>query len=437
MLERHRESDALDIEPDIAAKTTARIARLTKDARQLREWLATHQEDRRGPTGGLRKSNRTDNESAKMATDKGVIQGYTGVAAVDAKHQFIVDAEAHGTGSEQELLLPVVEALATLRTSATVLTTDAGYHSEANLAALAALEVPALIADPDMRKRDERFADREHHTTAPDPLHDKSGATKKALPLFTPSDFTYDADARTGVCPAGKSLYRTGAANVSNGYVGAHFRGAKRDCAPCALRAPYGQRFATVEPVFGNVRYNKRLDRFTLRGRTKVHGQVAALLPGAPHRKADPRGVCGVTHEAGALRAVANDARIARIAPRYQLSKPNRMTANCFRATRRLYHRCVETFPTALTPASAASGPPDAERDAGGGSARQQQASLGQRRSHGASKRPVAQRKGDSPRPRRAYARRSAVPERACPTRRPRRAASTHPDGPRHHRSFG
>ena len=38
-------------------------------------------------------------------------------------------------------------------------------------------------------------------------------------------------------------------------------------------RAQYGQRFATVEPVFGNVRYNKRLDRFTLRGRTKVHSQ--------------------------------------------------------------------------------------------------------------------------------------------------------------------
>nr|MBA3560641.1 transposase [Gemmatimonadaceae bacterium] len=37
--------------------------------------------------------------------------------------------------------------------------------------------------------------------------------------------------------------------------------------------ARYGQRFATVEPVFANVRYNKGLDRFTLRGRTKVDGQ--------------------------------------------------------------------------------------------------------------------------------------------------------------------
>ena len=32
-------------------------------------------------------------------------------------------------------------------------------------------------------------------------------------------------------------------------------------------------RFAAVEPVFGNLRGNKRLDRFTLRGRGKVDGQ--------------------------------------------------------------------------------------------------------------------------------------------------------------------
>ena len=35
----------------------------------------------------------------------------------------------------------------------------------------------------------------------------------------------------------------------------------------------YGRRFATVEPVFGNIRHNKGLNRFTLRGRQKVDGQ--------------------------------------------------------------------------------------------------------------------------------------------------------------------
>lgn len=38
-------------------------------------------------------------------------------------------------------------------------------------------------------------------------------------------------------------------------------------------RALYGRRIATVEPVFGNLRNNKGLDRFTLRGRRKVDTQ--------------------------------------------------------------------------------------------------------------------------------------------------------------------
>jgi transposase len=44
------------------------------------------------------KSNITDNESAKMTTSKGTIQGYNGVATVDKKHQIIVDAQAFGEG---------------------------------------------------------------------------------------------------------------------------------------------------------------------------------------------------------------------------------------------------------------------------------------------------------------------------------------------------
>ena len=38
-------------------------------------------------------------------------------------------------------------------------------------------------------------------------------------------------------------------------------------------KAQYARRFATVEPVFGNLRYNKGLDRFTLRSQKKVDTQ--------------------------------------------------------------------------------------------------------------------------------------------------------------------
>ena len=52
-----------------------------------------------------------------------------------------------------------------------------------------------------------------------------------------------------------------------------HTMGMKARIDSARGREQYGRRFATVEPVFANVRHNKRLDRFTLRGRTKVDGQ--------------------------------------------------------------------------------------------------------------------------------------------------------------------
>ena len=315
MVARHRAEDAHPVEPDVASKDAARRERLERDAAARRAWLAAHPDDRRGPAGGVRQSNRTDGESAKLATGKGVIQGYTGVAAVDGAHQIIVDAQAHGTGAEQELLLPVVDALAPHLAPQSVITADAGYHSEANLRALAERGVDALIADNDMRQRDERLATQAHHRTAPHPLRALTGG-RPGPRVFQPADFTYDADARTCVCPAGNALYRSGKDVVTRGYLADHFRGAKGVCGPCPLRpqclrapertptrqvaffrgkaagtpeshtarmqrrldtpagrAQYGRRLATVEPVFGNLRHNKRLDRFTLRGRTKVDAQ--------------------------------------------------------------------------------------------------------------------------------------------------------------------
>jgi len=315
MLARHRANDALPIEPDLAVKETRRIEQLQQDAAQIRQWLERNPDDRQGAKGSIRKSNRTDNESAKMATSKGVIQGYCGVAAVDDRHQIIVEAQAHGTGSEQELLLPVVAATASHRTDQTLITADAGYHSEANLKALAEQEIPALIADNQMRQRDERFKNQDRYKAQPDPLYDKVHP-KKGAKHYRPKDFAYDPVLGTCLCPAGKSLYQNGANCIHNGQIGTKFQGALRDCVPCAqreqcLRTPektqtrqvcffrgkadpgaervtdrmkramdsvrgrqlYGGRFATVEPVFGNLRHNKRLNRFTLRGQKKVDGQ--------------------------------------------------------------------------------------------------------------------------------------------------------------------
>ena len=314
MLARHREQDARGAEPDLKAKEQLHIGALAQDAAKLRRWLKDHPSDRRGAKDSIRKSNRTDNDSAKMATDKGVIQGYTGVAAVDSAHQIIVEAQAHGSGSEQALLIPVVEAMRDLIEDTSIVTADAGYHSEDNLEKLAKLNVEALIADNGMRKRDERFAGQARHKAKPDALYDKSAGAKKAR-LFGPRDFHYDEDAKVCICPAGAFLYQNGSAVVIQGKEAVKFTGAKRVCGPCPIRGQclrhpdrtpvrqvvfftgnnrkskfhteqmkrkldseegrrrYGQRLATVEPVFANIRYNKGLDRFTLRGRRKVDTQ--------------------------------------------------------------------------------------------------------------------------------------------------------------------
>nr|WP_239995828.1 hypothetical protein [Nitrincola tibetensis] len=50
------------------------------------------------------KSNITDPDTAKMTTSKGTIQGYNGVAAVDKKHQVIIDAQVFGEGQEHRTL---------------------------------------------------------------------------------------------------------------------------------------------------------------------------------------------------------------------------------------------------------------------------------------------------------------------------------------------
>ena len=324
MLERHRANDSLPVEPVLTEKSRQKAESLGREAAELRQWLTDHPKDRKGSQGAIRKSNRTDPDSAKMATGKGVIQGFTGVAAVDAKHQIIIEAQAHGTGSEQELLLPVVRATQQHATPETLYTADAGYHSERNLKALADEKIDALIADAPkevplgdngMRQRDERFKDQGKHKAKPDPLYDKS-CPKKAAKCYRPQDFSLDPQTGICLCPAGKPLYRNGTNCIHNGRVATKYSGTQRDCLPCeqrtqCLRTPektkvrqvaffrgqaagepeshtdrmkraidneegrarYGRRFATVEPVFGNLRHNKRLDRFTLRGRKKVDTQ--------------------------------------------------------------------------------------------------------------------------------------------------------------------
>jgi len=323
MIQAHQSRDAQNDKADSddvdAALNVQRIERLQGEAKRIRDFLSRNTE-RKSAKGAIRKSNVTDNESAKMATAKGVIQGYTAVAAVDSRHQIIVAAQAHGSGSEQNVLLPMTRRTDALRADQTLITADAGYHSEENLRQLHDEQIPALIADGLMRRRDERFRDQGKYKALPDPIYDKSKTASdlkqaQSAKRFTPKDFPLDPQTNTCICPAGKSLYSNGSNCTVNGRTHHKFTGAKADCGPCQLRPQclrtpertpvrqvamfhknqaspmrftevmkqaidsprgrklYGRRMATVEPVFGNIRYNKRLDRFTLRGQAKVNTQ--------------------------------------------------------------------------------------------------------------------------------------------------------------------
>jgi transposase len=317
LLARHRETDdGCDETPAMQAAREKQARTLQRAIEKVRGFLQRH-EDKVGARGKVRQSNITDNESAKMPSSKGVIQGYTAVALVDGHHQIVLEAQAFGEGQEHGLLIPMIEgARRHFRTdpfAAAAVLADAGYCSEANAKYLSDEKIDGYLADPQMRKRDARFAQAERfRPTRPD----EPFAKAKRPSCFQPKDFQIAADHSHAICPAGKRLYRNGRHCNLKGYEAIRFRGAQRDCGSCALRAQclrhpersverqvalivgrvkgkpetycarmkrkidsdvgryrYSRRLGIVEPVFANIRSTHRLSRFSHRGKHKVTTQ--------------------------------------------------------------------------------------------------------------------------------------------------------------------
>lgn len=328
LLDVHARADASEhADFSLPDKATRQIAKLGRQIDKIDQLLASGS-PRIGARGKEVKSNTTDNESAKMATSHGVIQGYNGLAAVDAKSQIVVHAEAIGQGPENDRLLPMLDGVASQlnalgRSAAhTRITADSGFHSEKTLQGLHDQGIDAYVADKDMRRRDGDFADRDKHKTRhrkerqrqAKQDRDKQGKAPVKR-IFGPDDFNYDPQTQTCHCPAGHRLYSNGSNTTLKGYKTHRFRGSLRICSPCPLRDQcltnpdktrtrqvalrlerrsakthgvmeqmkakidsavgrtiYSKRLGTVEPVFGNHRNHGR-DRFTLRGRRKVNAQ--------------------------------------------------------------------------------------------------------------------------------------------------------------------
>jgi hypothetical protein len=209
-----------------------RIDDLRREAQATRDFIARNNR-RLNRKGQELKTNVTDPDSAKMATSKGVIQGYAAQAAVDSKHQVIVAAEVIGSGSEQAMLLPMIDKAAALIEPHTLITADAGYHSDANIRALHDRGIAAMVADNGMRQRDERI-DNAHHKAGGEVLYDKTAV--QSIKLYRPGDFSFNDD-RTATCPAGKTLTGTGRTYGQRGHRFERYEARASDCAGCHLRA--------------------------------------------------------------------------------------------------------------------------------------------------------------------------------------------------------
>lgn len=312
----HRMADERGDDPD-GERRKKRIRRLKQQAERIGRFLADN-EAKRGCHGKEVQSNVTDPESGKMISSHGVLQGYNANALVDGKRQVVVHAEAFGNGNDATTMEPMLAGsqrnlkaagLGKTPLKEKVVSADTGYFSIENLETCEAAEVDAYIPDKMFRSRDPRFVDARRHRRSVDKHKQKYKSKRR---WFGPQDFRFDDRTKTLICPAGHGLYKNGKPYEWHGYTTVSYKAPKRACRDRPLRSKclrhphtpvrqvrlfsnkrpgsitdamrakidtpegrriYGKRLAYVEPVFANVREQKRMDRFTLRGRHKVNIQ--------------------------------------------------------------------------------------------------------------------------------------------------------------------
>jgi transposase len=291
------------------------VKRLQHQVERLSEFLQ-EQKPKIGKSGKEIQSNVTDDQSAKMPTAHGVIQGYNAQALVDEKHQVIVHAEAF-CSQDHENLAPMISAAKKNMQAigkgesyfeGRQLSADSNYHNYANLALCKAEGLDAYIPDLQFRKRDERFTRQQRFK---DGIHPRKRQARKEG-TFTAADFLFDPSKQAYLCPQGKVLKCCARSQLNRYRVYDIYRARREDCASCRLRSgclsklstpcrylsvrvddqkpslidemkaridtpqgrqTYARRLAIVEPVFANICVQKRLDRFTLRTKAKVDVQ--------------------------------------------------------------------------------------------------------------------------------------------------------------------
>jgi transposase/predicted RNA-binding Zn-ribbon protein involved in translation (DUF1610 family) len=311
LIKKHQRTDDKDNQGEgrHTRNQKKQIERLKRRAGKIDKFLKEN-EPKHNHRGEEIKSNVTDNDSAKMVTAHGTIQGYNSQALVDDKYQVIVHAEAMGKGQDREHVIPLLDGakenmkvigLGEHYFRGKEFTADSNYHSRVNLQKCKEEELDAYIPDNNFRKRDARFKDQQRYKPV-----------NKKLKRFKVEDFTYEKQTDSYICPNGERLiFRTNNARVKS-KVYRRYRAPEGVCDDCQYRKlcikmpigrrksleidigrpsedlvgemiekidteqgkqRYERRLAIVEPVFANIKTQKRLDRFNLRGKQKVNVQ--------------------------------------------------------------------------------------------------------------------------------------------------------------------
>ena len=305
-----------DKQPEVVVeRQQKRERRFQLQVERLNQFLE-EQKPKLGRDGKEIQSNVIDNESVKMPTSHGVLQGYNAQALVDSKHQVILAAEAFASQDHENLkpmLAGAKKNVAAIGKDETYfqgkqLTADSNYHSFNSLTVCRDEKIDAYIPDIQFRKRDPRFAEQERFQ---DGIHGRQRPDAKPS-LFTTADFSFDPSRQVYVCPQGKEL-TCHARNQTNRFRTYDIYHARvEDCTACPWRTRclskpttsrrylsvpvqtqalnlidemkakidteqgkriYARRLGIVEPVFANICVQKRMNRFTLRTKLKVDVQ--------------------------------------------------------------------------------------------------------------------------------------------------------------------
>lgn len=234
------------------------------------------------------KINITDHEAKFMKERNGCIRtNYNGQISVDEKNQFVLANDVCNSASDQHQLIPLIEeSEKNISGKIKLAKGDSGYENVENLKYLESNEIAYLI---DSQRRN------------------KIGSEKYK---FNKINFKYDRISNSYRCPKGNKLafYRNGTKNgnpiqqykclswevcpfqakcsknkvrvISRSDDDKYLEENYKKMQEADNKQAYSSRKHTVEPVFGNIKYNNKFYYFLLRGLEKVKGEFSLMCTG-------------------------------------------------------------------------------------------------------------------------------------------------------------